>query len=105
MLAYAKRLIALRGKCAALRRGDMVSLHAQSGTCAFARTHASQTAITVLNAADDEITLDLRVDNLLSDGTRLVREWPREEVVVQGGYAHDIRLGAREGAVWLTAGT
>ena len=103
MLEATKRLTALRKKYAALRRGALTSLHAAGRVYAFARHQADETVLVALNAGREPVMLDLRVDRLIPDGTRLVEEWTHEEIAVQGGYAHGIQLPGREGKVWVMA--
>jgi neopullulanase len=104
MLAYTKRLIALRKKYAALRRGEMLTLHAQSRTFAFARRLADETVIVIVNADREPVCLDLRVNGLCPNGTRLVEEWTRAEITVQDGFASDLPVAPREGSVWVARG-
>jgi hypothetical protein len=94
-------LTALRKKYAALRRGEMLNLYAQCRTFAFARRLENEVVILLVNADREPVSIDLRVDGLLSDGTRLVEEWTRQEIVVQNGFADDIQIAAREGMVWV----
>jgi len=102
MLEHTKRLTALRQKHSALRRGALINLHANGKEYAFARHQASApTLIIALNAGREPVTLDLRVDRLLSDGTRLIEEWTREAIIVQEGFARGIRIAPREGSVWV----
>ena len=84
MLEATKRLIALRKKYASLRRGALTTLHAAGRVYAFARHQKDETVVVALNTGREPVILDLRVDRLISDGTRLVEEWTREEIVVAG---------------------
>ncbi len=102
VFAWTKRLIVARKKSAALRRGGMTTLYAENHTVAFARQHQGETAIIALNASREPITLDLRVDTLASNGTRLIEEWSRAEVIVQEGFARGIHLPPRAGALFTS---
>jgi neopullulanase len=102
MLDYTKRLIALRKKYAALRRGAMTSICENGKAYAFARHLGDEKIIVALNAGRAPAILDLRVDALVPDGARLVEEWTREEIVAQDGFARGIRLSPRAGAVWVS---
>jgi len=104
MMAYVKRLIALRHKYAALRRGAFTNLHANGKTYAFARhLPGAPTVIVALNAGREPVTLDLRVDRLMEDGARLIEEWSHEEIVAQEGFARGIALAPRAGTVWTAS--
>jgi len=89
----------------ALRRGAMTTVLANGKTYAFARHHpGAPTVLIALNAGREPVTLDLRVEQLFANGTRLVEEWTREEIIVQGGYAREIALAPRAGTVWSAYG-
>lgn len=103
MLAYVRRLTALRHKYVALRRGAMTILLANGKTLAFARQHPHEpTIIVALNAGREPVTLDLRIERLLVNGTCLAEEWTGEEIVVQEGYVREITLSPRAASVWVT---
>jgi neopullulanase len=103
MLAYTKRLTALRQKYVALRRGELTPLYANNEEFAFARHQPdAPTVIVAVNAGREPVTLDLRVDRLLPDGARLVEEWTDKEIVTEEGFAHGIQIAPREGTVWVT---
>ncbi len=103
MLAFTKRLTALRKKYAALRRGEMTNLYGQSQTYVFARYLANEIVIVALNASREPVTLDLRVDALLTDGIRLIEEWTCEAITVQEGFARNIQIAPRAASVWVAA--
>jgi len=102
MLAFVKRLTALRHKYVALRRGALTTLLANGKTYAFAR-HCpdAPTLIIALNAERQPVTLDLRVETVLPNDTHLVEEWTREEIIVRDGYAREITLAPRAASVWV----
>jgi glycosidase len=102
MLEYVKRLIALRKKFVALRRGAMTNLYANGKAFAFARHIENETVIIAVNAGREPVTLDLRVDRLLADNTPLVEEWSREELIVQDGFVRGIEIGARDATILAT---
>ncbi len=102
MLEYVKRLIALRKKFVALRRGAMTNLYANGKAFAFARHIENETVIIAVNAGREPVTLDLRVDRLLADNPPLVEEWSREEIIVQDGFVRGIEIGARDATVLAT---
>ena len=97
---YIKRLTALRKKFAALRRGTFTSLYTEGKTVAFARQFENETVIIAINAGHEPISLDLRLDKLVPNGSRLVKEWMKEETIVMGGFANNLRIPARDGCVW-----
>ncbi len=102
MLAYVKRLIALRKKYAALRRGALTNLHANEKSYAFARHHpGAETVIVALNAGRERVSLDLRLDRLLPEGARLIEEWTGAELVIRDGFARGLPLAPRAGSVWI----
>ena len=102
MIEYTKRMTALRQKYVALRRGALTTLYANNKEYAFARHQPNApTVIVALNAGREPVALDLRVDRLLPDGTRLVEEWTHEEIIVQEGFACGIQIAPREGTVWV----
>ncbi len=103
MIEYVKRLTALRKKYSALRRGTMTTLHGNGKALAFARHQSNaETIIVALNAGREPVALDLRVNRLLENGTRLVEEWTREQVIVEDGFMRGIEIAPREGSVWVT---
>ena len=102
VLAWTKRQIAARKKKPPLRRGGLKTLYAENHTVAFARQYEGETAIIALNASRKPITLDLRVDTLTANGTRLVEEWSRAEIVVEEGFARGIRLPPRAGVLFVS---
>ncbi len=103
MIAYVKRLSALRKNYVALRRGTMTSLYANGKVFAFARQAGNETVLVAVNAGREPVTLDLRVDGLLDDGTRVANEWTREEIRVQDGFLRGVGIAPRDGGIWHTA--
>ncbi len=101
MRDYTKRLTTLRKKYTALRRGTFANLHAEGKVYAFARQHENETIIVALNAGHEPVELDLHADHVLVNGSRLVEEWTREEIIVQDSFARGIQLSPREAHVWV----
>lgn len=100
---YVKRLITLRKKYRALRRGALTMVYANTKEIAFARHQPGDpTVIVALNAGRAPVTLDLRVDRLVDNGARLIEEWSRAEIIAQDGFARGITLAPRTGTVWTT---
>jgi cyclomaltodextrinase / maltogenic alpha-amylase / neopullulanase len=102
MLAYTKKMTTLRNNHTALRYGNMTTVYAQSKTLVFARQYKDETMLVGINAAHEPITLDLRVDRILSDGKTLIEEWTREQIIVKDGFACSITIQPRDGTVWST---
>ena len=100
---YARKLARLRKNSSALRRGTFTSLYTDGKGYAFARQHENETIIVALNAGHEPITLDLRVTKFAPNGARLVKAWMHEEIVVQDGFANNLRIPARDGCVWHIA--
>lgn len=97
----AKRYIALRKKYRALRRpGGYARLYAQGMVYAFARQLEGETVITILNAGDKPVTLDLNVGAILKDGIHVAQEWGTGGRSVENGVLHALEIAAREGVVW-----
>ncbi len=130
------QLCGLRRKYATLRRGEFKTLHAQDKCVAFARhfdpsrhgSHAEPNGgvptrfardasrgvaatsdkiiIVALNASSAPATIDIPINGLLEDATRVREEWSGEEHVVRAGHLWRVGLGAREGKVFVAdAGT
>jgi len=66
----------------------------------WVRKEQENLVLVALNANREPVTLDVRVDELAPNGTRLVEEWSREEIMVQDGFARGIQLAARTGALF-----
>lgn len=99
LLGAVKKLIALRKKYAALRRGDFATIYAQGKTIAFSRSLPGERIIVAVNAAGSPAEFDLPA----AESTRLIEEWTGAEVAAQEGYFRGLRLPAREGAMWKAA--
>jgi len=97
---WTRALIAARKKHRALRQGSFHVLYAEGKVIAWARKHPDNLVLVALNANHAPVTLDVRVDALAPNGTRLVAEWSREEIIVQYGFARGIQLPARTGALF-----
>ncbi len=111
----------LRKKYAALRRGEFKTLYAQDKCMVFARYFDSgrrsnapqsaavgaaatsdETIIIALNASPAPATIDIPINELLEDATRVREEWSGEEQVVRAGHLWRVGLGARAGKVFVT---
>ncbi|MCL4393940.1 MAG: glycoside hydrolase family 13 protein [Chloroflexi bacterium] len=94
-----KRLIALRRKHGALRRGEFTNLYASGKALAYARRLPEETVIVAVNAGREPVTFDLPTGAVVPDGTRLVDEWSGEVLVAAEGVVASIDLQARQGRV------
>ena len=69
MLAFFRQAIALRHAHPALRHGRYDTLYAQGHCYAFARSHAEETLVTVINAGEQAAGLSLDVARFCREGT------------------------------------
>ena len=99
--AWTQQLIAARKQSVALRRGGMTTLYAENHIVAFARQHQNDIAIAALNASREPVTLDLRVDALVPNGTRLREVWSGATIVTQDGFARGIQIAPRDGVLLI----
>ena len=97
-----RRLIALRRRHPALRRGDYTRLYAHRGIYAFGRRYQDETLVVVLNNNDHACPVAVPVRGYLPDGTVLRAVWPPSPAMTKviRGHLPDLRLAARAGAIW-----
>jgi glycosidase len=96
---FVRRCIALRHGHPALRRGDLCWLFADQGIVAYKRHWETETLVIVLNNNHHPVTLNLRVEGHLDDGTRLQDLWENTSLSVVQGQIQEISVPARSGAV------
>lgn len=70
-----KRFIALRQAHPALRGGDFVTLYAKDRTYAFARTHAEEGVVVVLNADITPVTIPIHLESMVPPDAVLTEVW------------------------------
>ncbi len=102
LLAYVRRLIALRHALAPLRRGDLVTLYADKERNAYAcaRRYQGETVVAVVNAGEDMFTRPLPAEATgWPDGTQLVERLSGETAEVQIGQIMGLKLAPLSGAI------
>jgi cyclomaltodextrinase / maltogenic alpha-amylase / neopullulanase len=99
LLAYFKKVIALRHGRAVLRRGHFYQLYAQERVFAFARHSNEETVVVVLNAGDEDAVFNLGVGAYFGDGTILqpIFGEGRIDAIIDGEAA--VSIPARQGLV------
>ncbi|HEY6040895.1 MAG TPA: glycoside hydrolase family 13 protein [Anaerolineae bacterium] len=95
----AKRLVALRKKYVALRRGTFISLYAAGQVCAYARQFENETLIVALNAGSTEAAIGLDLSGL-GNFSRLTEEWTGAQTALNGGSVGGLKVPPRRGLVW-----
>lgn len=87
MLAYTRRLIAVRKELTPLRRGAQTELFADDQVYAFSRHQDGAEVVVVVNASDRPLTRDIPVrrDGKLSDGMRLGNRLAADVATVRKG--------------------
>jgi len=99
LLAYYRRLIAIRQAHPALRRGKYVSLHAEDGVYAFLRCLEDEKLVIVLNNGEMTYCLDVPVKGYQPDGAVLCDLLGGGEATVAGGRLRGLSLPPRAGAI------
>ena len=103
LLAYVRRLIALRHKLPPLRRGDLVSLYAdpEQNVYALARRYQGETVLVAVNCGDQTFERPLpAADTGWPDGTRLAdRLSDKTSAEVRDGEIVGLGLAPLSGAV------
>jgi len=99
LLAYYRRLIAIRQAHPALRRGKYVSLHAEDGVYAFLRCLEDEKLVIVLNNGEMTYCLDVPVKGYQPDGAVLCDLLSGGEATVAGGRLRGLSLPPRAGAI------
>jgi cyclomaltodextrinase len=99
MLEYFRKMIALRHRYPALRRGKMVTIHAAEKHYAFLRYDRETRLLVVLNSGDEDARLRLGVAPHFSNGTVLADQLgPIGQVTVDDEHVR-LNLPARTGCV------
>ncbi|MBC8077033.1 MAG: DUF3459 domain-containing protein [Chloroflexales bacterium] len=98
VLAFHKRLIALRHAHGALRTGRFVRLYADKDVFAFARVGDGETIVVAVNAAEQPRSVAVPLAELLPEGVALKALYGEVEAVVMAGQVA-ITLPARDGVV------
>ncbi len=99
-----RRLIALRQRHPALRRGDYTRLYAHRGIYAFGRRYLDETLVVVLNNSDQTRQVAVPVRGYLPNDTVLRAVWPASDATTRviRGHLPDLRLAAHAGAIWAS---
>ena len=98
-----QRFIALRRDRPALRRGSFQFLHTENDVSVHARQLGSEVIITAINTSQSSRRIDIPVNDLVSDATRLEEVWTQDQSVsVEQGSLRSIELPPRSGRVFAT---
>lgn len=103
LLAYYKRLIAIRKAYPALRRGEHVSLQAEGGAYAFLRRLGDEALVVVLNNGEATCPLDVPLGGHLPDGVILHDLLGGGEGAVLGGRLRGLSLLPQTGAILISS--
>lgn len=98
VLAYHKKLIALRHAHPVLRRGRFVRLHDTLSTYTFGRVLDDERMVVSVNAGDKAQKIEVDVSSLYADGTTLSALYGTGKVQVEGGKIR-LELPARDGVI------
>lgn len=99
LLAWYKRLIAIRKVHPVLRRGKYVSLYARKDIYAFLRRLGDEVMVIVLNNGKESYPLDVPIEGYLPDETILCDLLGGKEARVTGGRLRGLSLPPRTGAI------
>jgi cyclomaltodextrinase len=98
-----QRMIALRSRSVALRRGDFRFLFADDGVAVHSRQLGDETVIVAINTAARTRRVDVAVTGLLEEAAGLDEVWTHETLRVEGGALRGIELAPRSGRVFATS--
>ena len=97
-----QRLIALRRKSPALRRGSFKVLHAAGDVFVHARQLGEETVISAFNVARSTSRVDLPVHGLVPDGTIVEDVWTHKGMPVEKGILHRLEVPPRSALILAT---
>lgn len=100
LLAFVRRVTALRHAHPALRRGSYETLYAHDDVVAFARLANQESAVVLFNAGHEVRTVTLDVEDLLPDGT-FSDVWGGLPGRVSHGKLRHVEIPARSAAVFV----
>jgi glycosidase len=100
LLAYHKRLIALRHAHPALRTGEIRRLYADEDVYAFARVGSGETLLVAVNAGESPSTVTIPVGGLLDEGPTLAAGYGTGGATVTSD-AVQLTIPARDGVVLI----
>ncbi len=96
-----KRLVNLRKKLVALRRGDFKMLHADAGLIVFSRRHENEVVVVALNGSTSSKRLEIDAPPGCQEGEVLEGAWSRDVIRVEGGKLRGFDLDPRSGLVFV----
>jgi neopullulanase len=101
---WVRNCISLRQSFASLRRGTLVMLHARdsSRTVAFARRHGRETMLVVLNASDNDASIDMLLSSLnIEDEMLLHDQLSTRSYTVQNQSVRSVKVPANGAALLM----
>jgi neopullulanase len=104
MLAYFRRVIALRHAHPALRRGAFKLLLATEDMVAYARVSEAEVVIVLLNAGLQPWQGQVPVAEVAGDGLWFREVWSGHRAQVAEGQMQELRVPARSGLVYIRKG-
>jgi len=103
---WVRNCISLRQSFASLRRGSLVMLHARdsSRTVAFARVHGREMLVVVLNASDNDATIDMLLSPLnIEDEMLLHDQLSTRSYTVQNQSVRSVKVPANGAALLMVS--
>ncbi len=97
-----QRMVALRNRRPALRRGSFAFLQAEGDVASFVRKLGEETVIVAFNTGRGTARVALPVAGHLAEGATLAEEWTRDVVKVEGGMVRGVELAPRSARVFAT---
>ncbi len=100
-----QRMIALRKRRPALRRGSFAFLQAEGDVASFLRKLGDESVVVLFNTGRHATRIDIPIGDHLSEGSVLAEEWSRGEARVEGGKLRSVELPPRSARVFATPAT
>jgi neopullulanase len=96
-----QRLIALRRRRPALRRGEFRFLRAEDQLVAYARYLSDETIVVVMNTSRQNRRLDLPLEGLVPDETTWAECWAHDPLRFEQGILRDLTLAPRSSRIFV----
>jgi cyclomaltodextrinase / maltogenic alpha-amylase / neopullulanase len=97
-----QKMIALRNRHPALRRGSFSFLYARGDVAAFLRQLGDESVVVVFNVGRQASRVDIAVGPHLAEGLTLEDVWEKSSLKVEGETLRQVELAPRSGRVFAT---
>ena len=98
-----QKMIALRHRHPALRRGSFAFLFAEGDVAAFVRQLDAESVVVAFNVGQGTRRVDIPAGPTLGEGIRLDEAWARDSIRVEGGAFRQVELPPRSARVFATS--